>query len=320
MSDITQRDAFFDRLYELARQDSDIVIVAADMSAPALDKFRRDMPAQFVNVGIAEQNAILIASGLAIAGKKVFAYAIAPFITLRCLEQIRVENGIMNIPITIVGMGTGLSYDSDGPTHHLIEDIAVLRAFPNIEIDSITDTVMAAAYAEMSCDKKLTNYIRLDKDFYPTIYDASSDFSQGIAEVRSGSENMVIATGPMVHAAREIINSPQFEDSDIGLVDVYQIPINESALLDMIDGAKRIVTLEEHFLPGGLGSAVCEILNDNGVSIPVKRLGLDINAGYKHCYKYGGREIIRSCHGIDKSTLEQVFAEYFCTQTESVTV
>jgi len=320
MSEVTQRDAFFDRLYELARADSDIVIVAADMSAPALDKFRRDMSAQFVNVGIAEQNAILIASGLAIAGKKVFAYAIAPFITLRCLEQIRVENGIMNIPITIVGMGTGLSYDSDGPTHHLIEDIAVLRAFPNVEIDSISDTVMAAAYAELSCDKKLTNYIRLDKDLYPTIYNPDYDFSQGIAQVESGSENIVIATGPMVHVARQIINSPQFEDSDIGLVDVFQIPINESVLLDMIDGAKRVITLEEHFLPGGLGSAVCEVLNDNGVSVGVKRLGLDINAGYKHCYKYGGREIIRSCHGIDKSSLEQVFAEHFCPQTESVTV
>ncbi len=320
MSDITQRDAFFDRLFELARQNSDIVIVAADMSAPALDNFRRDLPSQFVNVGIAEQNAILIASGLALAGKKVFAYAIAPFITLRCLEQIRVNNGIMNIPITIVGMGTGLSYNSDGPTHHLIEDIAVLRAFPNVEIDSITDTFMAAAYAELSCEKKLTNYIRLDKDFYPTIYDAGSDFSQGIAEVRSGGENMVIATGPMVHAALEIINSPQFENSDVGLVDVFQIPINEAELLDMIDGTKRIITLEEHFLPGGLGSAVCEILNDNGVSIPVKRLGLDINAGYKHCYKYGGREIIRSFHGIDKSTLARVFAEYFCRRTESVPV
>jgi transketolase len=124
----------------------------------------------------------------------------------------------------------------------------------------------------------------------------------------------------MVHLAHEIINSPQFEDSDIGLVDVFQFPINESALLDMIDGAKRIITLEEHFLPGGLGSAVCETLNDNGVSIPVKRLGLDINSGYKHCYKYGGREIIRSYHGIDKETLEGVFSEYFCGQTETVTV
>ena len=320
MSDITQRDAFFDRLYELARQNPDIVIVAADMSAPALDKFRKDLPSQFVNVGIAEQNAILIASGLALAGKKVFAYAIAPFITLRCIEQIRVNNSIMNIPITIVGMGTGLSYDSDGPTHHLIEDIAVLRAFPNVEIDSITDTAMAAAYAEMSCEKKLTNYIRLDKDFYPTIYDTDIDFSRGIAEIRTGSDNMVIATGPMVHVAREIIDSSQFEDTDIGLVDVFQIPINESALLEMIDGAKRIITVEEHFLPGGLGSAVCEILNDNSVSVPVKRLGLDNNAGYKHCYKYGGRELIRSCHGIDKNTLAEVFTEYFCVQTETVTV
>jgi len=320
MSDITQRDAFFDRLYELARRDSSVVIVAADMSAPALDKFRKDMPAQFVNVGIAEQNAILIASGLALTGKKVFAYAIAPFITLRCLEEIRVENSIMNIPITIVGMGTGLSYDSDGPTHHLIEDFAVLRAFPNIEINSITDTVMADAYADISCGLNHTNYVRLDKDFYPTVYEPGFDFSEGIAKVRDGGENIIITTGPMVHAANEIASSSKLEDIGISVVDVFRIPINEPLLLDMIDGARRIITLEEHFLPGGLGSAVCEVLNDNMVSIPVKRLGLDINAGYKHCYKYGGREIIRGCHGIDKASLEKVIGTYFCEQTQSVAV
>lgn len=320
MSDVTQRDAFFQKLYERARQDPNIVIVAADMSAPALDKFRKDLPAQFVNVGIAEQNAIVIASGLALAGKKVFAYAIAPFITLRCLEQIRVENGIMNIPITIVGMGTGLSYDSDGPTHHLIEDIAVLRAFPNIEIDSMTDCVMAEAYADLSCDKKTTNYIRLDKDFHPTVYQSDFDFSRGMAKLREGGENVIISTGPMTHVANEIANSRKFEDMDIAVVDVFEIPIKESALLEMIDGARKIITLEEHFLPGGLGSAVCEILNDNEVPVFVKRLGLDINAGYKHCYKYGGRELIRGCHGIDRRGVEQAVAAHFCRQTQRVTV
>ncbi|UCC98615.1 MAG: hypothetical protein JSW66_01720 [Phycisphaerales bacterium] len=320
MSDVTQRDAFFDRLYELAREDVNIVIVAADMSAPALDKFRRDLPAQFVNVGIAEQNAIVIASGLALTGKKVFAYAIAPFITLRCLEQIRVANAIMHIPITIVGMGTGLSYDSDGPTHHLIEDVAVLRAFANIEIHSITDAVMAAAYADISCTKKKANYIRLDKDFYPVIYDGGFDFSHGLARLREGKDNIIIATGPMVHVANAIAGSPGFEGLDIGVVDVFEIPINESTLLETIDGVKKIITLEEHFLPGGLGSAICEILNDNEMPVPVKRLGLDINAGYQHCYKYGGRELIRRCHGIDRRSLEQAISEYFCAQPQSVTI
>ena len=187
MKKLSQRDAFFDRLYQLARNDRDIVIVAADMSAPSLDKFRRDLPAQFVNVGIAEQNAILIASGLSISGKKAFAYAIAPFITLRCLEQIRVNNAIMGIPITIVGMGTGLSYSSDGPTHHLIEDLACMRVFPNIRIISVTDSVMASACADEAYKATSSTYIRLDKDMYPDLYPPDTDFSAGLSRVIVGN-------------------------------------------------------------------------------------------------------------------------------------
>ena len=106
-SEIPQRDAFWDRIFELASENKDIILVSADMGAPSLDKFRKDLPAQFVNVGIAEQNAITLAAGLAMTGKKVFTYAIAPFITLRCIEQIRVECCIMGLPLTMVGVGVG---------------------------------------------------------------------------------------------------------------------------------------------------------------------------------------------------------------------
>jgi len=305
---ITFRDVFFDKIYELAKKDSDVVIVVADMSAPALDKFRKELPSQFINVGIAEQNAIVVGSGLALAGKKVFVYAIAPFITLRCLEQIRVSNCIMNIPITIVGMGTGLSYDSDGPTHHLIEDISILRSLPNITIHNINDNAMASFYAEELCDIDSTHYVRLDKDFCDNIYDINFDFSKGMSKLCEGEENLIITTGPMVHTAMALVkDSPH----NIAVIDIFQVPINEPVFLDMIKGAKKIITLEEHFLPGGLGSAVCEILNDNDIHIFVKRLGLDINSAYKYCYKYGGREIIRSYHGIDKVSLEKIINEYF---------
>ena len=305
---VTFRDVFFDKIYEMAKKDSDIVLVVADMSAPALDKFRNEMPSQFINVGIAEQNAIVIGSGLALAGKKVFVYAIAPFITLRCLEQIRVSNCIMNIPITIIGMGTGLSYDSDGPTHHLIEDISILRSLPNIKIHNITDNVMAGFYAEKLCDIDSTHYVRLDKDFCDDIYDVNFDFSKGVSKLLKGKENLIVTTGPMVHIALALAkDSPH----NIGVIDIFQVPINELSFLDIIKDAKKIITLEEHFLPGGLGSAVCEILNDNNISIFVKRLGLDINSAYKHCYKYGGREIIRSYHGIDKISIEKTINKYF---------
>ncbi len=299
-NNVTQRDAFFERLYELARDDRDVVIVAADMSAPALDKFRIDLPGQFVNVGIAEQNAIQIASGLALTGKKAFAYAISPFITLRCLEQIRVSNAIMGIPITIVGMGTGFSYCSDGPTHHLIEDLAVMRAFPNIRIVNVTDNSMAHAMADRGCGGQGTTYVRLDKDLHPNLYGPDADFGEGVAKILDG-ERYVVSSGPMVHVVKEVIES--LGAADVGLIDLYSLPVNVPAFLRQIEGARGLLTVEEHFLPGGLGSAVLEVLCDHGLSVPVKRIGIDAALGYTHCYKYGGRDVIRSHYGIDSRNI-----------------
>lgn len=308
MKYLSQRDAFFNRIYELSKADKDLVIVAADMSAPALDKYRRDFPSQFINVGIAEQNAILIASGLAIEGKKVIAYAISPFITMRCLEQIRVNNGIMKIPITIVGMGVGFSYENDGPTHHLIEDISIMRAIPHVKIHNLTDSVMADAYADITYKTTETHYIRLDKNVYPSIYHSGFDFSGGMARLREGKENYLLSTGCMTHVALELADTLSKWGIDMGVIDVFDIPINESLLLKMTKGVKKLLTLEEHFLPGGLGSHVCEILNDHKRLIPVKRLGLPIDRGY--CYKYGGREVIRGYYGIDKESLLRTICEY----------
>ena len=303
MSKMTQRDAFFQSLYQMAREDKNVVVVSADMSAPALDKFREDFPTQFVNVGIAEQNAIQIASGLAMTGKKVFAYAISPFITLRCLEQIRVSNAIMGIPIVIVGMGTGFSYCNDGPTHHLIEDIAVMRAFPKIKIINLTDNVMAAAY-----NPRLTTYLRVDKDIYQDIYPKGYDFSLGIGKLREG-KNLVITSGPMTHVVRDLIQTKSLKD--VGHIDLFEIPINEAVFINAIKGAKKIVTVEEHFLAGGIGSAVLEVMNDNCINIPVKRIGISLKEGYKNCYMYGGRNIIRSCYGIDSKSLTKKIRSYF---------
>jgi transketolase len=316
MNDITQRDAFFGRLYEIAKADKDTVIVAADMSAPTLDRFRVDLPGQFVNVGIAEQNAIQIGSGLAIAGKKVFAYAISPFITLRCLEQIRVSNAIMEIPITIVGMGTGLSYCNDGPTHHLLEDIAIMRALPNVRIANLTDNVMARAYADISYRSGTTYYLRLDKDFYADIYADGHDFSAGVDQVEEGTEYLVITSGPMVHSVVEAVRQIKKTKgiANIGVLDVYDLPLKEGVFTKIVQKAKKILTVEEHFLSGGLGTVVLEALNDHELYMPVRRMGISMRDGYKHCYKYGGREIIRQHCGIDKVSIEKEIRGFFNVQ------
>jgi len=308
MNNQSQRDAFWEALYDVAKDDHEVIVISADMGAPALDLFKRDLPGQFLNVGIAEQNAITIAAGLSLAGKKVFAYAIAPFITLRCLEQIRVENAIMNIPITIVGVGAGFGYPDSGPTHHLVEDIAVMRAFPHITINSMTDGDMSSAFARLSCAMRSTNYVRLERQQYPDLYEPGEDFSKGLAVVRNGVDICMVSTGSMVHSALRVADVFEKKGVSTRVVDCYTFPIDPELFLESIKGVKKLISLEEHFLAGGLGSAVCEILSDRGVTLPLKRIGLPLGKGY--CYQYGGREVIRSYYGISEPQIERTIGAF----------
>jgi len=300
---ISQRDAFWTKVYELMAKDKNVIVMTADMGAPALDKIRKDFPGQFVNIGIAEQNAIAVASGLVLEGKKVFVYAIAPFITLRCLELIRVENAIMDIPLTIVGVGVGFGYEDSGPTHFLLEDLAVMRSMPNITVHSITDSIMASKIAEISCDFNHTNYVRLDRHTPPDIYNDNYDFTQGFSVLMEGDGSYIISTGIMTHQALKIAERLKESGINIGVIDLYTLPINEKPFVETVKSANKLVSLEEHFLPGGLGSSILEELNDNSISIPVKRLGLSIKDGY--CYRYGGREDIRNYYKLDESNIEE---------------
>ncbi len=302
MTNISQRDAFWTKIYNLALQDRDVVIVSADMGAPALDIIRRNIPSQFINVGIAEQNAIVVSSGLALEGKKVFAYAIAPFITLRCLEQIRVQNAMMKIPITIVGVGAGFGYEDSGPTHHIIEDMAIMRSFPGINIYTVTDSIMAEAMGEITYKNREVNYVRLDRKVLPQIYDSATDFSKGLEILKTGQDGYILATGIMVHIALRISHRLMNKGIDLGVIDIYKLPLNGPLLVDMVKDSCQLITMEEHFLPGGLGSAICEVLIDNNISIPLYRMGLSHNEGY--CYKYGGRDEIWRYYGMDEESIE----------------
>lgn len=307
---ITLRDAFWDKVYEIAKIDRNVIVVSADMGAPSLDKFKRDLGAQFVDVGIAEQQAITVASGMSLEGKKVFAYAIAPFITLRCYEHIRIELAAMNIPVTLVGVGAGFSYDDSGPTHHAFEDISVLRILPNIQINNITDSVMAKAFAQLSCKMKQPNYVRLDRQALPIIYKENYDFTSGMSILKPAKDAYIVSSGNMVHRALEVLDKlkKKKHSLDIGVIDLYTLPINEKLFLKTIKGIKRIITLEEHTLPGGIGSNVCEVLADNNIKVSVKRIGLDFRSGY--CYKYGGRQNIQSIYGLDVDSIVNTILKF----------
>ena len=297
MKKLTMRDTFWNRVYELAKEDKDIIVVAADMGAPALDKFRRDFTNQFVNAGIAEQNAMLISTGLAMAGKKVFVYAIAPFITMRCYEQIRIYPAGMNLPITIVGVGAGICYEESGPTHHAVEDISILRCLPNMKIFSASDNNMTSKFADLSYNRKGPTYVRLDRIVLPNIYEENIDFTSGLGVLRELGEINILSTGCMIKTALEVSDRLKEKGVKVGVLDAYNIPIENELFVKTVKNTKKMVTLEEHNLAGGLGSHICELILDNELDIKVKRLGFDFSKNY--CYAYGGRSIVHPLYGLD---------------------
>ena len=304
----TMRDVFFDRLYEIAKKDKNIILVCADMGAPSLDKFRKDLSSQFLNIGIAEQNMITVSSGLALSGKNVFAYAIMPFITLRCYEQIKIDMCAMNVPMTTVGVGAGFSYDDSGPTHHTTEDIAIMRCLPNITILNVTDNVMASACAEIAYRFDSPLYIRLDREPFQVLYKKDEDFSKGLSCLREGKDLCIVATGNMVHKALEVAEILEKHSIKVAVVDLYRLkPINVKTLLKFIEQSEKIVTLEENLINGGIGSIIAEVLVDNNVTIPLKRIAIPD----KYCYTYGGRECIRKTIGLDTNGVVKTILKLF---------
>ena len=239
MNKITMRDTFWNRVYGLAKEDKNVIVIAADMGAPSLDKFRVDFANQFINAGIAEQNAMLVATGLAMTGKKCFVYAIAPFITLRCYEQVRNYPAGMDLPITVVGVGAGICYEDSGPTHHSVEDITLFRCLPNMQIFNASDNNMTAKFADMAYQSKHPNYVRLDRIVLPNIYDENYDFSSGLGVLRDVSDINILSTGNTIQTALEVSDSLKNEGINVGVIDAYKIPIDYDVFSKTVQGAKK---------------------------------------------------------------------------------
>lgn len=294
---IGMRDAFFDRLYEIAREDRNVVIISADNGAPALDKFSQNLPNQFFTVGIAEQQMIGMAAGLAFEGKKVYTYAIAPFVTARVFEQNKLDICAMNLPIVNLGVGAGYAYDIMGPSHHTVEDISIMRALPLMKIHGPADPVCAAALAQISYEDPSPQYIRFDRAGIPALYeDREIDFREGVIKTKEGQDLLILSTGIMVHQALKVADELAKGRIDAGVIDLHRIkPINKKLLLEYLKDIPRLVTLEEHLLSGGLGSSIAELFVDEGVTTPLLRVG----QSDRFVFDYGGRQVIWKKYGLD---------------------
>lgn len=286
------RDAFFEELFKIALKDKDVILLMADQGAKTFKKFEEKIPNQLINVGIAEQNMISVAAGLALSGKKVFVHAIANFTTLRCYEQIKVDLSIMNLPVTIAGVGAGFTYGSDGPTHHANQDIAAVKAIPKIRILNASDTVSLSVFPHLAYQIPMLTYIRFDKFNITSLYNKKHNFLDGLSEIKKGEDTVIISTGIMTHKAISVAN--QFK-SKIGVIDVYQLkPLNEKKLCNILSSYKRVTVLEEHLSYGGLATIVADLLADCSLNKSFLRIGLpDENS-----FVYGDRDYMHKQIGI----------------------
>lgn len=300
------RDSFFEALFAIAKNDRQVVIVTADCGAPSLDQFRTHLSNQYVGVGIAEQNMVTVAAGMALAGKIPYVYAIAPFATLRCYEMIKVDVCAMHLPITVLGVGAGLSYDIMGPTHHTTEDISIMRALPDMTIYTPSDSIMASALADLTYKARRPQYVRFDREVFLSIYPNTSDFSAGLSHLREGKNTCIVATGIMVHSALRVADMLKKSGIELGVIDLYRAaPINQDLLVKTVTKYNTIITLEEHFLVGGIGDAVRSALADAGVTKRLVHLGLP----HKYLFEYGGRRNIHELTGLDDESLAKKMAK-----------
>ncbi|MBF0338207.1 MAG: transketolase [Nitrospirae bacterium] len=298
----TMRDAFIERLYDKMAQNDDIFFLAADFGSPALDRVRADFPDRFINVGIAEQNLINIATGLALEGCTVYAYAIAPFLTMRAYEQIRVNlslfSELKHLNVNLIGVGAGLSYDVSGPTHHCVEDISIMRLLPNFHVLSPSDWKMAATFADYTTAHKCPKYLRFDGKPAQPLYDDTStiDVSKGFCELVAGDRVCLVSTGFMTRRALKALDG--LRDINPGLIDMFMLkPVRDDVLFDVLRRYETVITIEEGFINnGGLDSLVANVINGRQSGIRVRKLGFND----KYVFELGDRQHLHALNGIDE--------------------
>ena len=289
------RDALLERIWTAMKQDDRIFVVTADFGSPVLDRIRADFANRFVNVGIAEQNLINVSAGLSLEGFKVFAYAIAPFITMRCFEQLRVSLGLLStlrpLNVNLIGVGAGYSYVVSGPTHQCYEDITLMRGLPNFQVLSSADHVTAAAFLDRCLSENGPKYLRLDAQVLPVIYtDAvgAPDLAKGYHVHRSGGHVSLIATGYMLHTAITVAERMAASGFDLCRFD-------EDALLAALSESSGIVTLEEGFRGrGGMDSMFFDLIARKKPSIRMMNIG--VAGGYR--FELGSRAELHEAVGI----------------------
>ena len=270
------RNSFINTLTELATKDDKIFLLTADMGYSVFESFQKQFPDRFLNTGIAEQNTIGIAAGLAMSGKIVYVYSIIPFVTMRCFEQVRLDLAYNNTNVKLVGVGAGFTYGPFGVSHHSIEDISIMRSLPNMKVLCPGDPIETNSLVKASHANFGPMYIRLGKNGEQCINKYDATIILGKASIISeGKDSALITTSTMLQIGKQWIDEWKEEGFDVSLISMHTIkPLDKGIIEKLITEEIPIITLEEHNIIGGLGSAVAEVIADRGKAVKFKRIAI----------------------------------------------
>ena len=292
------RTAFIDTLRELARIDDRIFLLTADMGYSVLETFRDEFPDRFLNTGIAEQNTIGVAAGLASRGKIVFVYSIIPFVTMRCFEQVRLDLAYNFMNVKLVGVGAGLTYGPLGSSHHALEDIAIMRSLPDMTVLCPGDPIETRELIKRSFEYEGPVYIRLGKNGEPKIHPDETRIEIGKSiTVLEGNDLALVTTSNMLETGKKWVEEWKQDGVNVSLISMPSLkPFDSSTVKNLIDKEIPIITLEEHSVIGGLGSIISQVIATTGKPVKFQQIG--INDKFSHVI--GGHEFQRKKFMLDK--------------------
>lgn len=295
------RSGIIKEIHNLMRKDENIYFLTGDLGYNVLEEMQKEFPKRVLNMGVAEQNMMSVAAGLALSGKKVYVYSIIPFATMRCYEQIRNDVCYNKADVTILGVGSGLSYGILSSTHFALEDIAIIRALPNITVFSPADEIEAVLGVKELYKQKGPAYIRIGKKEEPKIYDKPYDLKIGKGNLLlEGSDITIFTTGTImseVLKAAELLRGKKIKTS---IVNIHTIkPLDKNLIVQESRFKKHVFVIEEHGKIGGLGSAILEAISEEEDFPKTTLIGTD-----DHFIKdIGSQDYLRSVTGLSSTKI-----------------
>ena len=303
------RKTCLNAVYDLARQDKRVFFIGSDLGAGTLDKFKQEMPGRFFMEGISEANIIGVAAGLALEGKIPYVNTIATFITRRCFEQNVIDLCLHKANVRLIGSGSGFVYAPLGPTHEAIEDIAIMRAIPNMTVIAPADADEMRRLMPLTLDYSGPIYIRLAKGGDPIVTNDKDPFEIGKAiPMREGSSGLIITTGIMLKVALDAAKICESEGLRLAVLHVPTIkPLDTETILNYVRKVPVVVSIEEHTIIGGLGSAVAETIAEADFQMPKRFKRLGIPDAFPD--KYGSQTSLMEYYGLTARHLADVMVK-----------